>query len=185
MSLKRGMSCTVIALYSYKYELGDGKEVSFDSGDQFVLLSKTNADWWRVQRNGEKPIYVPASYVQEIQDDNRNSSLPTDETPLHTYTSPETTNSDEECDRRSDPPKVLDHPVVSISDHGEPTNNSYDNVESFELPFRPKSVSGVREMAKSLEMVGGDPFVLIKTRCLPLVKASVCSKLVGHVLRMW
>lgn len=57
---------TVEALYPYSYEAGDGRTITFTTGDRFTLLNKTNGDWWQVRKGSEKPIYVPASYMKEI-----------------------------------------------------------------------------------------------------------------------
>ena len=56
----------VEALFPYSYEARDGRIVAFSAGDRFTLLDKTNDDWWQVQKESEKPIYVPASYMKEI-----------------------------------------------------------------------------------------------------------------------
>lgn len=57
---------TVEALYPYSYEAGDGRVISFSTGDKFTLLNKTNGDWWQVRKGSEKPMYVPATYMKEI-----------------------------------------------------------------------------------------------------------------------
>ena len=57
---------TVEALYPYSYEAGDGRVISFSTGDKFTLLNKTNVDWWQVRKGSEKPMYVPATYMKEI-----------------------------------------------------------------------------------------------------------------------
>ncbi|XP_067020314.1 rho GTPase-activating protein 15-like isoform X4 [Acropora muricata] len=56
----------VEALFPYSYEARDERIVSFSAGDRFTLLDKTNDDWWQVQKESEKPIYVPASYMKEL-----------------------------------------------------------------------------------------------------------------------
>ncbi|KAK5872211.1 hypothetical protein PBY51_012931 [Eleginops maclovinus] len=47
----------------------DGRSAS-GRGNGFVLLKKTNSDWWQVRRIGAasktKPLYVPATYVTEV-----------------------------------------------------------------------------------------------------------------------
>ncbi|KAJ8259434.1 hypothetical protein GJAV_G00169220, partial [Gymnothorax javanicus] len=40
------------AQYDYSYRGGDGRLVSIHEGDRFVLLRKTNMDWWQVRRLG-------------------------------------------------------------------------------------------------------------------------------------
>ena len=60
-------SSMVRALYSYEYKGTDGCVISMMEGEEFLLLKKSNEDWWHVQRlDGTKPIYVPASYVEEF-----------------------------------------------------------------------------------------------------------------------
>ncbi|GCC39336.1 hypothetical protein chiPu_0022752, partial [Chiloscyllium punctatum] len=61
------------ARFHYQYQAGDGRLVRMAEGDRFVLLNKSNQDWWRVRREGEpkrsKPIYVPAAYVVELPEE--------------------------------------------------------------------------------------------------------------------
>ncbi|KAJ3602202.1 hypothetical protein NHX12_029961 [Muraenolepis orangiensis] len=58
------------AQYDYNYRCSDGRQVSIREGERFILLRKTNADWWQVRRIGAaskaKPLYVPATYVAEV-----------------------------------------------------------------------------------------------------------------------
>ncbi|XP_067097768.1 LOW QUALITY PROTEIN: rho GTPase-activating protein 15 [Osmerus mordax] len=58
------------AQYDYQYRGGDGRQVCIREGERFVLLRKTNGDWWQVKRIGAasktKPLYVPATYVVEV-----------------------------------------------------------------------------------------------------------------------
>ncbi|XP_008059043.1 rho GTPase-activating protein 9 [Carlito syrichta] len=57
------------ALYAFTYTGADGQQVSLAEGDRFLLLRKTNADWWLARRLGapstSRPIFVPAAYVTE------------------------------------------------------------------------------------------------------------------------
>ena len=63
----------VIAEFPYSYTDANGLEVSFEKGEQFILLVKATDDWWKVQRmstsNGDKSniIYVPANHVKEVK----------------------------------------------------------------------------------------------------------------------
>ncbi|XP_067882598.1 rho GTPase-activating protein 27-like isoform X2 [Heterodontus francisci] len=63
-------SAILEAQYHYQYVARDGRRVCISEGDRFVLLQKSNQDWWQVRREGEpkkvKPIYVPATYVVEL-----------------------------------------------------------------------------------------------------------------------
>uniref|UniRef100_A0A4W5L8H8 Rho GTPase activating protein 9 n=1 Tax=Hucho hucho TaxID=62062 RepID=A0A4W5L8H8_9TELE len=58
------------AQYDYQYCGADGQQVCIREGERFILLRKTDADWWQVRRIGAaskaKPLYVPATYVVEV-----------------------------------------------------------------------------------------------------------------------
>lgn len=58
------------ALYDYQYEAEDGRQVSITEGKCFLLLHKSNEDWWQVRRQSDprraRPIFVPATYVAEV-----------------------------------------------------------------------------------------------------------------------
>lgn len=56
----------VQALYPYSYEVQPGRKISFEAGDYFILVEKSNEDWWHV-RKGEQDIYVPANYMREFR----------------------------------------------------------------------------------------------------------------------
>lgn len=64
------MSIIIEAEHPYSYEDDDGTEISFKQGERFILISKANADWWKVQRTGlftgKTVCYVPAAYVKEV-----------------------------------------------------------------------------------------------------------------------
>uniref|UniRef100_A0A8C1W085 Rho GTPase activating protein 9 n=1 Tax=Cyprinus carpio TaxID=7962 RepID=A0A8C1W085_CYPCA len=76
------LSSTVVleAQYDYSYRATDGRLVSIHEGERFLLLKKTNADWWQARRIGVgakvKPIYVPATYVIELPVSQFRPSLP-------------------------------------------------------------------------------------------------------------
>ncbi|XP_040493105.1 rho GTPase-activating protein 9 isoform X2 [Ursus maritimus] len=57
------------ALYAFTYTGTDGRQVSLAEGDRFLLLRKTNSDWWLARRLGapptSRPIFVPAAYMTE------------------------------------------------------------------------------------------------------------------------
>ncbi|XP_006897652.1 PREDICTED: rho GTPase-activating protein 9 [Elephantulus edwardii] len=65
-------------LYAFTYTGADGQQVSLAEGDKFLLLRKTNSDWWLARRLGapsnSQPIFVPAAYVTE---ESRPSQSPT------------------------------------------------------------------------------------------------------------
>ncbi|XP_070301977.1 rho GTPase-activating protein 9-like [Salvelinus sp. IW2-2015] len=58
------------AQYDYQYRGADGRQVCIREGERFILLRKTNTDWWQVRRIGAaskaNPLYVPATYVMEV-----------------------------------------------------------------------------------------------------------------------
>nr|XP_029510781.1 rho GTPase-activating protein 12-like isoform X3 [Oncorhynchus nerka] len=58
------------AQYDYQYRGADGRQVCIREGERFILLRKTNTDWWQVRRIGAaskaNPLYVPATYVVEV-----------------------------------------------------------------------------------------------------------------------
>ncbi|XP_067870633.1 rho GTPase-activating protein 12-like isoform X2 [Heterodontus francisci] len=52
--------------YDYDYEAKDRKIV-IKQGERYILLKKTNDDWWQVKKEGSsKPFYLPAQYVKEL-----------------------------------------------------------------------------------------------------------------------
>ncbi|XP_013376334.1 PREDICTED: rho GTPase-activating protein 9 isoform X2 [Chinchilla lanigera] len=57
------------ALYPFSYTAADGRQVCLAEGDRFLLLRKTNSDWWLARRLGapstSQPIFVPAAYMTE------------------------------------------------------------------------------------------------------------------------
>ncbi|XP_066521124.1 rho GTPase-activating protein 15 isoform X2 [Hoplias malabaricus] len=80
-----GGTVVLEAQYDYSYRGADGRTVSIQEGERFLLLRKTNADWWQVRRLGvnmkSKPLYVPATYVIELP-------ITSLHTPLHTQLQP-------------------------------------------------------------------------------------------------
>lgn len=52
--------------YDYEYEAKDRKVV-IRQGERYVLVKKTNDDWWQVRADeSAKAFYVPAQYVREV-----------------------------------------------------------------------------------------------------------------------
>ncbi|XP_055973497.1 rho GTPase-activating protein 9 [Sorex fumeus] len=66
------------ALYGFTYTGADGRQVSLAEGDRFLLLRKTNSDWWLARRLGapatSRPIFVPAAYMTEESTPSHNAS---------------------------------------------------------------------------------------------------------------
>ncbi len=53
--------------YDYEYNAKD-KHISIRQGECYMLVCKTNEDWWQVRREeGTKAFYVPAQYVREVR----------------------------------------------------------------------------------------------------------------------
>ncbi|TFK11953.1 calcium-dependent secretion activator 2 [Platysternon megacephalum] len=52
--------------YDYEYQAKD-KKIVIKQGERYILVKKTNDDWWQVKRDeNSKPFYVPAQYVKEV-----------------------------------------------------------------------------------------------------------------------
>nr|XP_035933831.1 rho GTPase-activating protein 9 isoform X3 [Halichoerus grypus] len=77
------------ALYAFTYTGTDGRQVSLAEGDRFLLLRKTNSDWWLARRLGapptSRPIFVPAAYMTE---ESIPSQSPTTITPRQSFWTP-------------------------------------------------------------------------------------------------
>ncbi|XP_061661602.1 rho GTPase-activating protein 12b isoform X3 [Syngnathoides biaculeatus] len=53
--------------YDYEYKAKD-KVVTIRQGECYMLVKKTNEDWWQVRKDeGTKAFYVPAQYVREVR----------------------------------------------------------------------------------------------------------------------
>ncbi|XP_039609772.1 rho GTPase-activating protein 12b isoform X3 [Polypterus senegalus] len=53
--------------YDYEYKAKD-KMVTIKQGERYILIRKTNEDWWQVKKDeSTKPFYVPAQYVKELR----------------------------------------------------------------------------------------------------------------------
>ncbi|XP_065098283.1 rho GTPase-activating protein 12b isoform X7 [Paramisgurnus dabryanus] len=53
--------------YDYEYKAKD-RLISIRQGECYMLVRKTNEDWWQVRREeGTKAFYVPAQYVREVR----------------------------------------------------------------------------------------------------------------------
>ncbi|KAJ3595529.1 hypothetical protein NHX12_004832, partial [Muraenolepis orangiensis] len=53
--------------YDYEYKVKD-LLVHIQEGECFLLVKKTNDDWWQVRRDeSSKAFYVPAQYVREVR----------------------------------------------------------------------------------------------------------------------
>ncbi|XP_020903374.1 rho GTPase-activating protein 12 [Exaiptasia diaphana] len=134
----------VEALYAYSYDAGDGRKVTFDAGEKFTLLSKANDDWWHVQRNGEKPMYVPANYVRELELPPEGKQMEDDKLVRMTGRSNSTPTKSV-----SDNNGVYDNDDSSVFKDDEVIQSTTWNSE------QPKLLSpGIRSLAKSLQNTG-------------------------------
>lgn len=53
--------------YDYEYKSKD-KVVAIRQGECYLLVKKTNEDWWQVRKDeATKAFYVPAQYVREVR----------------------------------------------------------------------------------------------------------------------
>ncbi|XP_052456390.1 rho GTPase-activating protein 15 isoform X1 [Carassius gibelio] len=84
-----GSTVVLEAQYDYSYRATDGRLVSIHEGERFLLLKKTNADWWQARRIGVgakvKPIYVPATYVIELPVSQFRPSLPSSQSASESF----------------------------------------------------------------------------------------------------
>ncbi|XP_038611481.1 rho GTPase-activating protein 12 isoform X4 [Tachyglossus aculeatus] len=52
--------------YDYEYP-AKGKTITIKQGERYILVKKTNDDWWQVKSEEDsKTFYVPAQYVKEV-----------------------------------------------------------------------------------------------------------------------
>jgi uncharacterized protein YgiM (DUF1202 family) len=132
----------VEALYAYSYDAGDGRKIAFDAGEKFTLLSKANDDWWHVKRSDEKPMYVPANYVRELdetQDKKQHDKLVM-------RTSRDLSDFGDENQDNHASSNEESNPVFKDSESSK--SDDYVNKE------KPKSLShGIRSLAKTLQNV--------------------------------
>nr|XP_043878796.1 rho GTPase-activating protein 12b isoform X2 [Solea senegalensis] len=113
--------------YDYEYKAKD-KMVAIHQGECYLLVKKTNEDWWQVKREeGTKAFYVPAQYVREV----RRALMPPQKPTLRAK--PTVLDI---C-RASD--ENLNRPLLEMSSFGRPSPSStpspsYDRVTPPVLP---------------------------------------------------
>ncbi|CAG5895695.1 unnamed protein product [Menidia menidia] len=72
MADREGLPCApgqvyIEVEYDYEYKAKD-KMVSIHQGESYMLVKKTNEDWWQVRKDEDtKAFYVPAQYVKEVR----------------------------------------------------------------------------------------------------------------------
>lgn len=59
------------AQYDYNYRGADGRQVCIREGERFILLKKTNADWWQVR----KPFIFCVSCVCRTRNSRKHGRL--------------------------------------------------------------------------------------------------------------
>lgn len=65
----------VLVQYKFEYKAKDGRLVSINPNESYILLSKTNEHWWHVRKDqNTRPFYVPAQYVKELTSQSGDSS---------------------------------------------------------------------------------------------------------------
>lgn len=147
------VDCEVEALYAYSYDAGEGRKVTFDAGEKFTLLSKANDDWWHVQRNGEKPMYVPANYVRELDFRPVEGKEMQDDKLVRMTGRSKSTPSKSVSDNNG----VFENEDSSVFKNDEVIQSTVWNSEE----QQPKLLSpGIRSLAKSLQNVSSSQTIL-------------------------
>ncbi|XP_031416548.1 rho GTPase-activating protein 27-like [Clupea harengus] len=68
----------VLVLFPYEYEAKDGRLVTIQQNDRYILVNRTNDHWWHVRENLDtKPFYIPARYVRILDPNTDQVSLNT------------------------------------------------------------------------------------------------------------
>ena len=50
----------------YAYEASNSDELSFDAGDELVVIDTIEPEWWKVESRGQVFV-VPASYLELLE----------------------------------------------------------------------------------------------------------------------
>ncbi|XP_076154016.1 rho GTPase-activating protein 27 isoform X3 [Alosa pseudoharengus] len=57
----------VLVLFPYDYTTKDGRSITIQRDDRYILVNRTNSHWWHVRKDpSTKPFYIPARYVQVL-----------------------------------------------------------------------------------------------------------------------
>lgn len=60
----------VVVLFPYEYQTKDGRCITIQPNDRYILVSRTNDHWWHVRKDpNTKPFYIPARYVKVLDPD--------------------------------------------------------------------------------------------------------------------
>ncbi|XP_051523197.1 rho GTPase-activating protein 27-like [Myxocyprinus asiaticus] len=70
------LSQHVLVNFEYNYTTRDGRMVSIKPNEHYILVAKTNDNWWHVRRDEtDKPFYIPAKYVTELPTESNQTPL--------------------------------------------------------------------------------------------------------------
>ncbi|XP_033913618.1 rho GTPase-activating protein 12-like isoform X3 [Acipenser ruthenus] len=57
----------VLVEYEFEYTARDGSFITIKPNERYILLSRTNDNWWHVRKDeNTKAFYIPAKYVKEL-----------------------------------------------------------------------------------------------------------------------
>ncbi|GAA6087382.1 rho GTPase-activating protein 15 isoform X1 [Tachysurus ichikawai] len=123
------------AQYDYSYRGADGRTISIHDGERFLLLKKTNSDWWQVRRLGvgkkAKPLYVPATYVTEVQVNTLHSPQTSNQTtasPQHSWLVARSSHNPFSQIQCSAPTKEFCHSMEDLNSNSAFTNTCIGKV---------------------------------------------------------
>ncbi|XP_033911651.3 rho GTPase-activating protein 12-like isoform X1 [Acipenser ruthenus] len=68
--MEKGLQSTteyVLVEYEFEYASRDGSLITIKPNERYILLSRTNDNWWHVRKDeNTKAFYIPAKYVKEL-----------------------------------------------------------------------------------------------------------------------
>uniref|UniRef100_A0AAY5F0E6 Rho GTPase activating protein 12a n=1 Tax=Electrophorus electricus TaxID=8005 RepID=A0AAY5F0E6_ELEEL len=132
--------------YDYDYKFKD-RMISIKQGECYLLVKKTNTDWWQVRRDeGSKAFYVPAQYVREV----RRALMPPPKPLLHKNhpTVLDLKQSDESLNKRTPAPSSSGGQQVALQpprdDRGSPKSPRRPTMHGSLPRNRAESPLGIR-----------------------------------------
>ncbi|TSK14522.1 Rho GTPase-activating protein 27 [Bagarius yarrelli] len=70
----------VLVNFQYEYTTREGRYVSIQPNEQYILVAKTNDHWWHVRKDdATKPFFIPAQYVTVLPSMNESTQLSHDQ----------------------------------------------------------------------------------------------------------
>jgi hypothetical protein len=57
---------TVKAKALYQYTANNADELSFEEGEELVIVDRSDAEWWKVERGG-MVFLVPATFLEVVE----------------------------------------------------------------------------------------------------------------------